>query len=139
MKKTIKAILIDAQNKQIKEVELEPTEGLGYLQSIYKQLKCDCITSACGDLFNRLSHTLFVDDEGLLKDEPMGAFCIRIGETGHLYQSQVLSGNGIIVGVDEEGECIDHALDEEIIKDIVLWDDVANLPAPSMTYVPLND
>ncbi len=38
MKKTIKAILIDAQNKQIKEVELEPTEGLGYLQRIKVRL-----------------------------------------------------------------------------------------------------
>jgi|694.fasta_scaffold08903_4 hypothetical protein len=139
MKKTIKAILIDAENRQIKEVELQSTEGYGFNESIYKELKCDYITSACGDLFNRLSHALFVDDEGLLKNEPMGAFCIRIGETGHLYESQVLSGNGIIVGVDEEGECIDHALDVEIIKDIVKWDEVANLPAPSMTFIPLND
>jgi hypothetical protein len=27
----------------------------------------------------------------------------------------------------------------EIIKDIVKWDEVANLPAPSMTFIPLND
>jgi hypothetical protein len=136
--KTIKAILIDVENKEIKEVELQ-SDNSSYNQAIYTQLKCDYITSACGELFNRLSHSLFVDDEGLLKNEPMGAFCIRIGETGHLYQSQVLSGNGIIVGIDAEGECVDHLLDVEIIKDIVKWDNVANLPQPSMTFVPLND
>lgn len=136
--KTIKAILIDVENKQIKEVELQ-SETSSFNKSIYEQLKCEYITSACGDLFDRLSHALFLDDEGLLNEQPLGAFCIRIGESGNLYQSQVFSGNGIIVGIDEEGECIDHQLDVEIIKDIVRWDEVANLPAPSMTFVPLKD
>ena len=134
--KTIKAILIDVENKEIKELELQ-SENSSY--NLYKELKCEYITSACGDLFNRLSHALFVDDEGLLKEEHLGAFCIRIGETGHLYESQVFSGNGIIVGINEEGESIDHQLDIEIIKDIVRWEDVARLPQPSMTFIPLKD
>lgn len=136
--KTIKAILIDVENKQIKEVNLQ-SETSSFNQSIYKELKCQYITSACGDLFNRLSHALFVDDEGLLNEEPLGAFFIRIGETGHLYESQVFSGNGIIVGINDEGESIDHQLDIEIIKDIVRWEDVAKLPQPSMTFIPLKD
>jgi hypothetical protein len=134
--KTIKAILIDVENKQIKELELQ-SESSSF--NLYKELKCEYITSACGDLFNRLSHALFVDDEGLLKEEHLGAFCIRIGETGHLYESQVFSGNGIIVGINDEGESIDHQLDVEIIKDIVRWEDVAKLPQPSMTFIPLKD
>jgi hypothetical protein len=134
--KTIKAILIDVENKEIKELELQ-SENSSY--NLYKELKCEYITSACGDLFNRLSHALFVDDEGLLKEEHLGAFCIRIGETGHLYESQVFSGNGIIVGINDEGESIDHQLDIEIIKDIVRWEDVARLPQPSMTFIPLKD
>lgn len=134
--KTIKAILIDVENKQIKELELQ-SESSSF--NLYKELKCEYITSACGDLFNRLSHALFVDDEGLLKEEHLGAFCIRIGETGHLYESQVFSGNGIIVGINDEGESIDHQLDIEIIKDIVRWEDVAKLPQPSMTFIPLKD
>ena len=136
--KTIKAILIDVENKQIKEVNLQ-SETSSFNQSIYKELKCEYMTSACGDLFNRLSHALFVDDEGLLNDQHLGAFCIKIGEAGHLYESQVFSGNGIIVGINEEGESIDHQLDLEIIKDIVRWEDVANLPEPSMTFYPLKD
>lgn len=134
--KTIKAILIDVENKQIKELELQ-SESSSF--NLYKELKCEYITSACGDLFNRLSHALFVDDEGLLKENHLGAFCIRIGETGHLYESQVFSGNGIIVGINDEGESIDHQLDIEIIKDIVRWEDVAKLPPPSMTFIPLKD
>jgi hypothetical protein len=134
--KTIKAILIDVENKQIKELELH-SESSSF--NLYKELKCEYITSACGDLFNRLSHALFVDDEGLLKEEHLGAFCIRIGEGGHLYESQVFSGNGIIVGINDEGESIDHELDIEIIKDIVRWEEVAKLPQPSMTFIPLKD
>ncbi len=137
MKKTIKAILIDSENKQVLEIELNKESG-SYNQDMYKALKCDYITCACSELFTKLDHALFVDDEGLLKDDPMGAFCIRIG-SGALYHSQVFSGNGIIVGIDSEGESIDHALDVELIKDIVKWDEIANLPAPSMTFIPLND
>ena len=80
-----------------------------------------------------------MDDEGLLKEKHLGAFCIRIGEAGHLYESQVFSGNGIILGINDEGESIDHQLDIEIIKDIVRWEDVAKLPPPSMTFIPLKD
>ncbi len=121
MSRTIKAILIDTFNKEVKEVTY--TEGENSLKEIYQLLRCNCITSAESYLFEPLGHALFVDDEGLLLDEPIGAFQIADG--------QVLSGNGLIVSTDEEGETQSHFLKIEILKSIITFRDVADLPKPS--------
>ena len=132
MKQTIKAILIDSEKKEIREVELIQESG-STNQSIYKELKCDCITSACSEVFSHIDHALFVDDEGLLKTHPLGAFCISLNPRP--YTSQTLSGNGILVGIDEEGETVSHKLDIEMIKKIVIWEDISNLPEPSFEFI----
>ena len=129
MKKVIKAILIDVVNKEVKEVDIEQHEG-NYIQDIYKHLNCTTITSTSNEVFGGIAHCLFVDDEGLLK-EPIGAFSIYIDKP-RPYQSQVLSGNGILVGINNEGETISHILDLNIIKNIVKWEDVNSLPEPTM-------
>lgn len=130
--KTIKAILIDVENKEIKEVELTSEGGNSYNQAIYDQLKCQYITSACAEIFSHIEHAMFVDDEGLLTNAPLGAFCISLNPRP--YTSQTLSGNAILVGIDNEGETISHNLDIEMIKKIVVWEDVSNLPQPSMEF-----
>jgi hypothetical protein len=121
MSRTIKAILIDTLNKEVKEVTY--TEGENSLKEVYKLLHCNCITSADSYVFNPIGHTLFVDDEGLLVDEPIGAFQIANG--------QVLSGNGLIVSTDDEGETQSHYLNIEKLKAIVKFRDVADLPEPT--------
>jgi hypothetical protein len=131
MKKTIKGILIDSEKREIREVELIQENG-STIQSIYKELKCECITSACSEIFRHVDHALFVDDEGLLKTHPLGAFCVTLNPRP--YTSQTLSGNGIIVGIDNEGETISHKLDIEMIKKIVVWEDISNLPQPSFEF-----
>jgi hypothetical protein len=131
MKQTIKAILIDSEKREIREVELIQENG-STNQSIYKELKCDYITSACSELFGKIGHALFVDDEGLLKTHPLGAFCVSLNPRP--YTSQTLSGNGIIVGIDNEGETVSHKLDIEMIEKIVVWEDISNLPQPSFEF-----
>jgi hypothetical protein len=120
MSRTIKAILIDTLNKEVKEVTY--TEGENSLKEIYQLLRCNCITSADSYVFNPIGHTLFVDDEGLLLDEPFGAFQIANG--------QVLSGNGLIVSTDDEGETQSHNLKIEVLRSIVKFRDVSDLPEP---------
>ena len=132
MKQTIKAILIDSEKREIREVELIQ-DNRSSIESIYKQLKCECITSACSEVFSHIGHALFVDDEGLLKTHPLGAFCVSLNPRP--YTSQTLSGNGLLVGIDEEGETISHKLDIEMIKKIVIWEDISNLPEPSFEFV----
>jgi hypothetical protein len=131
MQKTIKAILIDAENKEVREVTLSTEIGC-FNQEMYKELKCEYITSACSEIFGVINHALFVDDEGLLKTHPIGAFCVSLNPRP--YTSQTLSGNGILVGIDEEGETISHNLDIDIIRNIIVWEDISNLPEPSFEF-----
>lgn len=122
MSRTIKAILIDTLNKEVKEVTYTHSEE-NSLKEVYKLLRCNCITLAESYVFDPIGHALFVDDEGLLLDEPIGAFQIADG--------QVLSGNGLIVSTDDEGETQSHNLKIEILKSIITFRDVADLPKPS--------
>lgn len=132
MSKTIKAILIDSENKEVREIELTYQNG-SYNQDMYKALKCEYITSACGEVFNNISHALFVDDEGLLKDEPIGAFCISMHPNPYI--SQTFSGNGIIVAIDNEGESCSHFIDIDGFSESVIWQSVDNLPQPGFQFV----
>jgi hypothetical protein len=131
MKKTIKAILIDSEKKEVREVELINENG-SYNRNMYNEIKCEYITSACGEIFSQVNHALFVDDEGLLKTIPIGAFSISMHPLS--YVSQTLSGNGIIVGIDEEGESISHTLNVQAIRDIIIWEPIENLPSPSFEF-----
>lgn len=122
MSRTIKAILIDTLNKEVKEVTYTHSEESS-LKEVYKLLRCNCITLAESYVFDPIGHALFVDDEGLLLDEPFGAFQIANG--------QVLSGNGLLVSTDDEGETQSHYLNVEVLKSIVKFRDVADLPEPT--------
>ena len=122
MSRTIKAILIDTLNKEVKEVTYTHSEESS-LKEVYQLLRCNCITLAESYVFDPIGHALFVDDEGLLLDEPFGAFQIANG--------QVLSGNGLIVSTDDEGETQSHFLNIEKLKAIVKFRDVADLPEPT--------
>ena len=121
--KTISAILIDSEAKEIKKVYIDYTNSTS-LKEMYKVLKCDVICAAFSNLFRPLHHALFVDDEGLLRKNPIGAFKILDG--------QPLSGNGIIVSIDEDGDTCSSYLDLQQIKETIIFCDVKDLPEPSM-------
>lgn len=85
----MKAILIDPTLNLIQEVEYS-----GDYKTIYKLI--DCSTFTCVDL--GFGETLYLDDEGLYKDETYmfhydGAY-------------QPFAGKGLILGTDDEGEAI---------------------------------
>lgn len=93
--KKIKGILIDSTNRTITEVEFVPK-----LESYYRLIGCDLIDCVQYDEH----HDVVVDDEGLLK-EPTNFFKIDSYDG-------LLAGNGIIVGVDEDGSWISHSLEK---------------------------
>jgi hypothetical protein len=116
--KKIKCIFIDCVKREVTKIEIE-----GGLQSIYNVLGCDTITAAERHLFGR-THTLYVDDNGLMIDKKLGAFQIKKG--------QILSGHGLIIGCDEEGNDID--VDNAMlacIDPLISWHNVEDLPEPS--------
>lgn len=115
----MKAIKIDVVNKTVSEI----TIGTGF-----KDL-CNALESG-GYERVRISPTesLWVDDEGLLKDKPLGAFDIEC-------YPQTLSGHGVIFGVDGMGESVDTALTVEQVKQMITFRDPAELPEPSISFI----
>lgn len=86
----MRAILIDPVNKTVSEVEHN-----GDYRDIYRHIECDCFTVVGIDDVD----SVFIDDEGLLKDEPGPFFALK----GY---PQPLAGKGLILGCDEDGETI---------------------------------
>lgn len=84
MKKKIRAILIDAKNKTVTEVEIA-----GELADYYRLIGCEMVEIAF-----RLPKldVCFVDEEALLNDNPKNFF--EYNGAGH----QPYAGNGLIVG-----------------------------------------
>ena len=99
-----KGILIDVQNRTITEVEI----GDG-IQPIYELVKCDTFT--CVDITE--TETVYVDDNGLLTLTENSMFFELKG------YPQPLCGNGLILGVDEEGESVNTKLTIDEVKKLV--------------------
>ena len=104
----MKAILIDAYNKQVKELTLDPKEPM--LDQWYEHMLCDLVTVAH---YINDHDSILVDDEGLLKR------CDHFFhyEGGH----QPFAGNGLIVGVDEEGETVACDISLEEVQSKVIF------------------
>ena len=96
----MKAILIDVKTQEIKEVEHDNT-----LQNIYDLIDCRAFDLVRIDDVN----SIFVDDEGILKDN----LYFEYPSSNGIFQ---LAGNGLILGVDDEGNSISPTLTIEDVK-----------------------
>ncbi len=85
----MKAILIDAVNKRIEEVEHN-----GTLQGVYELVSCDLV-----DRFYVGRECVYIDDEGLYNSPNVGFYY-----NGYLYR-----GNGLVVGTN-----LDDGSDSEV-------------------------
>ena len=103
MEANVKAILIDVKNQEVKEVEHDNT-----LQNIYDLIDCRVFDSVRIDNFN----SIFVDDEGILKDN----LYFQYSGSNGIFQ---LAGNGLLLGIDDEGNSISPTLTVEDVKDKV--------------------
>lgn len=115
----MKAIKIDSGKKEIYEVEVTSENG-NQLKSIYAHLGCGTFTLGRGQWRN--GDSLYVDDNGLfIKPEDVkGVFKID-------GQPQPMVGNGLVVGVDGEGDAQDVRSTIEEIKAQVKWSSVEEL------------
>ena len=96
----MKAILIDVYEKEIREVDYD-----GTLDFIYFNLACRTFDVVRVDDVN----SIFVDDEGILKDN----LYFEYSASDRVFQ---LAGNGLILGVDDEGNSISPTLTVEDVK-----------------------
>ena len=102
----MRAIKIDSKNRTVSEIDIDEQKGV--LNEWYKAIGCELVEVA--HYMSDKNHIL-VDEEGLLKD--ITDFFIYNGNL------QPFAGNGLVVGVDEEGKTIscDVTL-EEVTKNV---------------------
>lgn len=107
----MRGIVINPFEKKVEEINLE-----GGYENIQKTVGCDMFTIV------RLSddETLFLDDEGLLKE---------LNKNGQeqkffiLGASQPFAGIGLILGMDFEGDSIGTSIPLDVIQSMVKWVD----------------
>jgi len=98
--KKMKAILIDVHNKDIKEIEHD-----GKLENIYDLINCRAFDLVTIDDVN----AIFVDDEGILKDN------LYFEYSGNERVMQ-FAGSGLVLGYNGEGKTISTTLSVEDVK-----------------------
>ena len=98
-KELVLSIRIDAANKSLKYVLIEPK-----LESYYKLIGCQYIEAAYP--FKSENH-LYVDEEGFLKPNPPAVFYKEIG---------VLAGNAVVLSSDEDGNDLSTTLTIEEVR-----------------------
>ena len=99
----MKAILIGVYAEEIIEVEYD-----GTLQNIYDLIGCKTFDVVRIDNVN----SIFVDDEGILKDN----LYFEYSGSENVFK---LAGNGLILGVNDEGNSISPTLTVEDVKNKV--------------------
>ena len=124
----MKAILIDVRSKMIKYVEVQKDKDGSYLPSIYALIDCRLIQGVNLDA----KHTLYVDEEGLLKLENF--FIDKEGNldsNSHFFvfdgYPQPLIGNGLIIAYNKEGDKEPIELTLEEIAEKVLFTNLNTL------------
>ncbi len=100
----MRAILIDPEAKTVTEVDYI---GKSY-RDIYDMIDCETFTVV------GIEHddAIYVDDEGLLKDDPQFFFTYR----GY---AQPLAGKGLVLGTDEDGNSTEPVSTLDDIKNRV--------------------
>lgn len=111
----MKAILINPFDETITEVEYS-----GDFKQIYKLIDCSTfdVVMLCD------SDDLFVDDEGLLKDNRYFS-----------WSGRNFAGKGLILGHDDEGESIATTYDLQEVIDRVEWLPEGHREEPYVEFV----
>ena len=111
----MKAILIDVYNQTITVVVIEkpsnPKSARTVLDQWYKLIDCSTVTVAHYlDENDENSDTIMVDDEGLLNLDKDSKFFHYEGA------HQPFAGNGLVVGIDDEGDTASCKISVEEVK-----------------------
>lgn len=117
----MRGIKIDVESKSIYEVDV-PSEGT--LDAMYKLLGCQTVDAL--SLFEK--ETLWLDDEGLLREPILGAFRLA----GRAY-----AGHGLILGTDSEGDSVNATTSVAAVYALADFVDTSELPEPSFIFIPL--
>lgn len=121
--KTYKAILIDSEKQEVKEIVISD------LKSIYAGISTEKNKVHCVDVvyIDNKQNFIYVDDEGLLKENTVFSF-----------NNGVLAGNGIVSKTDQDGDTTDTDWTAEEVQKFVKWKTNEERPEPQMDFVPFD-
>ena len=120
----MKAILIDVKNQEVTEVLHDDT-----LESIYNHVDCRTFDVVRIDDVN----SIYIDDEGLFVEDQL-----YFEYSGGTHKVQ-LAGNGLILGLNDEGDTVEPTLTVEHVKSKVTFLPVGFEVNPSMEFTVWND
>jgi len=106
----MKAILIDVKNEEVREVDHDDT-----LQQIYKFVDCATFDVLRLDGVNGI----YVDDEGLFAEDRRFFIYRGTNRDGSHGRIQSLAGNGLILGVDSEGNSISPTITVKEVEEAI--------------------
>ena len=107
MKETVKALLIDPENEEVKEVELTRGDGGSLLRELYRVIGCNLVDVMHDAIVLNgkvRDEDVWIDDEALLKNP------------GHFWRIEgspyeFAAGRAVILGYDpRDGESVAHQL-----------------------------
>lgn len=101
----LKAIKIDVEKREVHEVEIE--QGL---DALCRAIGCQFVDR----VWLTEGNMLWVDDNGLLKEPQADKF-------GLIGYGNLLAGDGIILGSDEEGRSVSTTLTADFVRQRALW------------------
>lgn len=110
----MRAVIIDAENCKIREVDIKKGKSLEAMQKAVEGL-----IELAGDIPISAGDSLFVNEEGMFDDS------LSFFEVEGMHQP--FSGNGIIVGTGSNGETISAKVNIEELKKIVSFVDRSTL------------
>lgn len=116
----MKAYLINPKAKTVTEITIsDPNAEHAHMADIYQALKCDLFTTI---EINQEGDSIFVDDEGLLKDPSEQEYFVVTGSAS----SVMLAGNGLVIGMTTDtGDSQDPTISLEDLTKMITWPDKA--------------
>ena len=115
MKETVKALLIDPENEEVKEVELTRGDGGSLLRELYRVIGCNLVDVMHDAIVLNgkvRDEDVWIDDEALLKNP--GHFW-RIEGSPYEFSA----GRAVILGYDpRDGESVAHQLAPEDVENL---------------------
>lgn len=120
----MRALKIDAEKRLITEIDIP--EGQ-LLERAYAEIGCDMIEVAFNFAAGNDSYdSVYVDEEGLLKDDPPYWFTIKGAH-------QPFAGNGVVAGVDPDGETVAARITIEQLQSKVRFWTLGEIRAAMLT------
>jgi len=114
--------LINPENKTVTKVE-----EVQHKDSIHKLINVEVIS---GVTITSKGDMVFIDDEGLLKDNQ--SYFHIVNENGNLSKSLMVSGKGLVLGVDSEGDTANPKVSLEALKNRIYWGNPVECEAERM-------